>query len=301
MKFWKVCKGILPTVAFFGINVFVSIVAIVGYIVITIAKGSSMNAIMGMDSASLMKAIIAPSTLGFQILGTIALGLWYYFKFYRKKKPDNVNFLKGNFGILAVALILGMICAIDLFFNAVDLLIPKAMENYNNYIESVGIGSDSVLMMICTIIMAPIVEELCFRALTIRYLREAGLKKVWIIVIQAALFGIVHGTPLQMIYAFALGIFLGLIFYKYDSVFPTMLLHFLFNVYGGYVTGKVTQLFYDYLPVWAEVLIYVIGTAIGLFVAIYLLRKGKDREAMPCMTKPEAVPVSEVYEEKTEQ
>lgn len=53
---------------------------------------------------------------------------------------------------------------------------------------------------------------------------------VWIaIVLQAVLFGFIHGTPVQIGYAFLMGLLFGYIRYRTGSILPTIAAHAAFN------------------------------------------------------------------------
>ena len=51
-------------------------------------------------------------------------------------------------------------------------------------------------------------------------------------IIQAALFGIMHGNLVQGAYAFALGLILGYVYHKYQSLVIPILFHMSFNIFG---------------------------------------------------------------------
>ena len=53
---------------------------------------------------------------------------------------------------------------------------------------------------------------------------------VWIaVVLQAALFGLIHGTPVQIGYAFVMGLLFGYIRHRTGSILPTIVAHAAFN------------------------------------------------------------------------
>ena len=61
-------------------------------------------------------------------------------------------------------------------------------------------------------------------------------------IIQAALFGIMHGNLVQGTYAFVLGVILGYVYYKYQSLVIPILFHMSFNIFGQtlpFVTAKI--------------------------------------------------------------
>ena len=101
-------------------------------------------------------------------------------------------------------------------------------ESYE-FLES-ALSSGSVIIRFITLaIVAPVVEELCFRGIVL------GRSLSWVnpmpaIMLQAALFGVVHMNLLQGLYAFALGILLGMIFVRFRNLWLCMVGHFAFNL-----------------------------------------------------------------------
>lgn len=114
----------------------------------------------------------------------------------------------------------------------VNVLTPETMEKYAETLQNVGIGNQSLISIIAVTILAPIGEECIFRGITLRLLEKTELK-FWIInIIQALLFGIMHGNLVQGTYAIFLGLVLGYVAYKYRSVFMSILVHLVYNTLG---------------------------------------------------------------------
>ena len=79
------------------------------------------------------------------------------------------------------------------------------------------------------VIFAPIVEELVFRGLIATRLSR-GMPAFAAIAVSALIFGIVHGTLFQGIYTALLGLLLGTVFFREDSLLASIALHFGFNL-----------------------------------------------------------------------
>jgi len=84
------------------------------------------------------------------------------------------------------------------------------------------------LFGISSIVLAPLIEEFFFRG-TI----QKGLRKKWgkwpAIIFVSFLFGAFHIVPLQAISAFIMGIGLGWLFEKSESIWPSVALHAMSN------------------------------------------------------------------------
>ncbi|MDR1693548.1 MAG: CPBP family intramembrane metalloprotease [Oscillospiraceae bacterium] len=95
-------------------------------------------------------------------------------------------------------------------------------------LDGVGENADMFLLLLTSSIFVPIAEELCFRALTLGRLLQA-FPPFRANLIQAAIFGLVHGTPIAMGYAFLFGLFLGTLYQKTGRLGLVILSHIAFN------------------------------------------------------------------------
>jgi membrane protease YdiL (CAAX protease family) len=78
-------------------------------------------------------------------------------------------------------------------------------------------------------LMAPLVEEIVFRGAILRALLR-WKSNPWIgILISAALFSVIHMNPAQMPHAFLIGILLGWMYYRTDSIIPVVIYHWVNN------------------------------------------------------------------------
>ena len=110
---------------------------------------------------------------------------------------------------------------------------PDWLDQYNQLFESSGITDLTFLTILYSVILAPICEELIFRGVTMRCARKA--LPFWLAnIMQAALFGLFHLNWIQGIYAFALGIVLGYVCERGGSIYYSMGLHLLFNLWGTF-------------------------------------------------------------------
>ncbi len=150
----------------------------------------------------------------------------------------------------------------------ISLVFPSWIDDYMKLIENAGLSGDiSIFMMIYSVILAPISEELIFRGVTLSVAKKAF--PFWIAnVIQALLFGLFHLNPLQGCYTFILGLILGYICEK-GSIYHVIFFHFLFNLWG--TTASQWLLVEDTL---IQGLIIILGTVIGLVYGFRFFHKG---------------------------
>lgn len=157
-----------------------------------------------------------------QLLSTLAITLhilgWKYanFRTQLNKPVDWKNIIP-----LSVALIVGM----GLWTNYLNELADLP----NNMKETFDLMMKNPLGIISIVIMAPLMEELLFRGAIQGHLLKIWKNPVWPIVVSSLLFGIVHGNPAQIPFAFVLGLALGWMYYLTGSIIPSILMHFINN------------------------------------------------------------------------
>lgn len=208
----------------------------------------------------------------FSVTCVITFGIWYY-------KSCGGNFLpnvKRTFHPLQFAGIILLIPGTQFFssilISIVSSIFPSWLEAYEQLMESAGMSGDiPILMMIYSVCLAPIGEELIFRGVTMRLARRAF--PFWAAnLIQAVLFGVFHMNMIQGIYAAALGLFLGYVCEKGGSIYFAIIFHFLFNLWG--TTASEWLNFED--PAITG-LIIILGAVIGLTGGLLLFHKGTEK------------------------
>ena len=78
-------------------------------------------------------------------------------------------------------------------------------------------------------LLAPVCEELVFRGAILRALLQWTPRHWLAITISALLFALIHANPAQMPHAFLIGILLGWLYYRTDSVVPGVVYHWVNN------------------------------------------------------------------------
>ena len=165
-------------------------------------------------------------------------GLWYYLLAFRKNRQVEMRRIKSfswKSAAKILALAVGLQCAIQVVLNFWNLLDPAQMEEYAELMEEAGISEFTLLTVIVVAIIGPIAEELFFRGLTMEYLKRTGAG-FWIVnAIQALRFGIAHLNLLQGTYAFLLGMALGYVCMRYETLLAPVILHICFNAYSVFM------------------------------------------------------------------
>lgn len=160
---------------------------------------------------------------------------------------------------------------------------------FASVMEGLGISTDmgslpndgSVLSGICYFIIIAVLpafaEEFAFRGVVLQLLRPYGT--VLAVVGSAFAFGIMHGTLIQIPFAFAGGLFFGYIVVRTGSIWPSVLLHFLNNalsVVQEEIMSAESRFRYQET---ATILIYVLfiaATLAGLLCLAALLKRDRN-------------------------
>ena len=205
----------------------------------------------------------------FSVFCIALFAIWYY-------RSCSGNFklnIKKDFHIFEilgiVLLVPGTQFMSSIVTGMISMAFPSWLEDYMELMENAGLsGEVSLLMMIYSVCLAPISEELIFRGVTLRIARRAF--PFWIAnFIQALLFGIFHMNPLQGCYTFILGLFMGYICEKGGTLYHAIFFHFLFNLWG--TTASEWLLVGDEMT---QGIIIMVGTIIGLSGGFYFFHKG---------------------------
>lgn len=128
---------------------------------------------------------------------------------------------------------------LTVFLSLIMSLMPHAFESYNELMKNLE-PNGGIITFIYVLFIGPISEEMIFRGAIFDRTRLAF--GFWFgNALQAMLFGIYHMNLIQGIYAFLLGMVLGMVVYATGSIFCSILTHIIFNsttyiiqyVFGG--------------------------------------------------------------------
>jgi len=109
-------------------------------------------------------------------------------------------------------------------------------------------------------LLAPLAEEMVFRGAVLRSLLR-WKENPWIgIVISAVLFAVIHMNPAQMPHAFLIGLLLGWLYYRTDSIVPGVVYH--------WVNNTVAYVMYNLYPNPDLTLVELFGTEQKVLIAL---------------------------------
>ena len=191
-------------------------------------------ALTGGDEEAIYNAIQDIDVMPLMLIsGLLTLVVVQIFYLLRRKKLSEALWLRP---VPAPTLFAGASLAPALYFAVIIVLYMLPADWTQSYEEaSSGIDTGTFTGVIVIAIVAPIVEEVIFRGLTMT--RLSRVMSGWLaVLLSAAVFGLCHGELVWFCYAFVLGVFFGFIDLRAGSILPSILGHIMFNAIGQIMT-----------------------------------------------------------------
>jgi len=164
----------------------------------------------------------------------LTFGLWMYF-LRRGIDKKNVFHIKSLLDKKpAIMLGICLVCGLGLLVLAngtvavESYVVPSVVEDYVDMAQNTGFGK-SPFAIIAAVCMAPVGEEFVCRGISLYFGKKAFGKFWYANILQALLFGVMHMNWVQGVYAFVIGLVIGYLVERYDSLVPSMLVHFVVN------------------------------------------------------------------------
>lgn len=173
-------------------------------------------------------------------INALLIPIFMYFVISDRKKLISVHWQEYEFPKIRewiIIALLGMSSAIAI--NALIAVsgVMRFSTKYHEVSQAIYSGG-MVWELISAGVLAPLLEELFFRGLIYRRIREY-LDAKWAIIISAALFGAFHGNLVQFLYAFIIGCVLALVLEKYKAVSAPIVFHMASNIISILITELV--------------------------------------------------------------
>lgn len=200
------------------------------------------------------------------------------------KRDKFVELFKTKSAVYLILLGIGYGLSITMFLNILYIVSASKMSTYAEKLSKVTEGGSFLGRVIFICLAGPLIEELLYRGVLFRVLKRF-FPFIWVNLIQAAIFGISHYNPIQAIYTFILGLILGYVYNKCQTVVAPILVHIGFNISGFllpqlltiYVITKVKNK-------WILCLIIIFILGFGFFLLGKCFDKIK-KEGLPFVTK----------------
>lgn len=142
------------------------------------------------------------------------------------------------------------------------------MTSYEESASSVA-GGFSVVDILATVVIAPVVEEIVFRGLVYRGLKR-GMPMLAAALVTSAVFGMLHGTVIWFIYTFLLSLLLIVLLEFSRSLWVPIACHTVFNIVGQ------LPVLLENAPIWVAMIYSYTCVAVFVLALVWIL---KDRRA----------------------
>lgn len=220
--------GILILVGAHLVQMIVAFLGLLAYSIISMILGNIKldqmeNWIMGIDIGIVLYLFALSSLVWIALFGII----------YKSSRRMEGKTLVGSRVSLKNILIL-IIMGFGLQFLSSSALgvtfriVPSLMEGYQELLNNLGMGK-TIISFVNLALLSPIGEELIFRGVVFSHLKKY-VSFFTANILQALFFGIFHFNIVQGTYAFVIGLVLGYIAQRFDSIKESILLHMAVNV-----------------------------------------------------------------------
>lgn len=158
-----------------------------------------------------------------------------------KKRRNSLRIRYTTPGIkrLVVVFVLGMSAAVSVNVIVSLSQIARFSPKYQQVSEVIYSGG-LFMEIVSAVIAAPILEELFFRGMIYKRLRDMINVKA-AVVISALFFGAFHGNLVQFVYAFIIGLMLAYVYEKFKTIWAPVIFHVGANLISVLITEFMPQ------------------------------------------------------------
>lgn len=282
----KTLKLLWCIVPFLLMNLFQVIVVVAVMVIVMITMITNNQTSMGLESSYIEKALLEYNqeitTWGlflFQALGSVLAASIFLRMSKSNERMKQLTKLDPRYWTrISVFLLMIILFSQMISYAIVDLFevsLQSAYQSYIQLLENSGLSNPNIVIIVAVVLFAPICEELVFRGITLE-LAGRGTNQFWLMnTIQAFFFGLSHMNLVQSTYAFVLGLMLGVIRKKTDSIIIPIIVHILFNLCGVLLPKQFEGLLENNI---AKIVIYTCSCLITLAVLVVLPQKNVDSQ-----------------------
>ncbi len=210
----------------------------------------------------------ALGVLNYHLIGIGVFGMWYALISMekRKQRQNTAPRFYVRSAALAVFIGLGLSAFTTQLLELAYYIFPGLIEDYAQLVDQSVMSI--IYTMIAAVFLAPVGEELLSRGVIQYYAGKASRRFYVVNIIQALAFGAMHGNLVQGSYAFLLGLVLGWLRYRYDSLWVPMIVHFMVNLSSFLALTRFLMLFPDHPAIDAALLLVMVGLTAGALALV---------------------------------
>lgn len=205
--------------------------------------------------------------------------LFFYKNDYSFVKYFKLNNISNKILFPLIVFSIGVFILSD----AIDRIINTFIPVPNFYEEMLGTlkwndGLSFLIIIIGVVFIAPIVEEMIFRGLLLGGIEKKYKSAILPIIYSSIVFAAIHGLPSFFIQIFLIGMVLGFLSIKFNSVFPGIVLHSINNLLTLLILNWSEKEFSFYLKdnmvIWQVILIGGIFIYFGFNkIKLYIIKE----------------------------
>ena len=266
---WKnIGKGGIWFAVYFGLQNLFSTILAIAYIFMhpeNIPEPGEIDGILNvlLDAIS---ATIVPALI------TSALVMILIYFIHRKvtHQPlyaQSLNWQKSIF-FVGLACILNVVCNTLLGFLQ-SMLPPAWVDALESSVGLVTTDAPFWMLLLCTGILVPIMEEITFRYGFQHYIAKSNVLAAYIL--SSIIFGVMHGNPIQIIYATIFGFILAFVYQKSGNLWYPIIIHAVNNTASLIATQCASDLVY--ITVFLIIGIAITATSIICFDDVKVIFK----------------------------
>ncbi len=181
----------------------------------------------------------------------------------KRKLLQGFSYKMPDIKSLALVGLLGMTAAVSVnaivSISGIAYFSPK-YQQVSQIIYSGGLFME----IVSAVIAAPILEELLFRGMIYKRLRDFCSAKLAII-ISAAFFGLFHGNLVQFVYAFIIGLMLAYVYEKMKTIWAPIVFHMGANLLSVLITELIPQSLLN-------IFVILLAMVLCLMLTVFLLK-----------------------------
>lgn len=230
---------IYPVAIYFAVAFVVQFAAVRIIASAAVANGTIVTA--GKSTAELqeeLNSLISRYSLHLTALTNVVLIPIYaiFLRVDEKKRRTSlgVRYAKPGIKRLVMVFVLGMSAAVSVNVIVSISQIARFSPKYQEVSEVIYSGG-LFMEIVSAVIAAPILEELFFRGMIYKRLRDMVNVKAAVI-ISALFFGAFHGNLVQFVYAFIIGLMLAYVYEKFKTIWAPVVFHVGANLISVLVT-----------------------------------------------------------------
>lgn len=180
---------------------------------------------------------------------------------------DNIlELIKDKSATYLILLGIGYGLSATMFLNILYIINANMMTIYAEKLSEITEGGSFLGRVVFICLVGPVIEELLYRGVIFRVLKRFS-PYIWANLIQAAIFGISHYNPIQAIYSIILGVILGYVYNKYQTIVAPILVHIGFNISGFLLPYLLTMYVITKIKnIWILCLIIIFILCFGFFL-----------------------------------